>query len=128
MKIPITKFLADHDTVNLTKDLSISLSKDSSPFNQPDGYSFSVVSMNTDAPHNGEMHPDGDEIVFVTSGKISVSLEFDETKLIEVNTGEGIVIPKVIWHKIHVITPAQLVNIVPGPSFEFRPINYATTG
>jgi quercetin dioxygenase-like cupin family protein len=122
MKTPIIKFLSDRDTLNLTKNLSINLSKNQSPFCPPDGFSFSILSMDRDAPHDGEMHPDGDEIIYVISGKIEVTLELDKEELFEVVVGTGIVIPKGIWHKIHVIEAAQLVTVVPGPSFEFRTI------
>ena len=120
MKKQATKFLADQDTLNLTDNLSINLINNPSPFSLPSHFSFNMVNMTKDAPHNGEMHPDGDEVVFVISGEIEVTLEFDEKEIIKVNTGEGLIIPKGIWHKIHIINPAQLVNIVPGPNFEFR--------
>ena len=120
MKQQITKILADRDALNLTSDLSINLIQEPSPLSPPNGYSFSIVSMERDAPHSGEMHPDGDEIVYVISGKVTVALELDVEEVEEVNAGNGIVIPKGVWHKIHVIEPAQLVTVSPGPNFEFR--------
>jgi quercetin dioxygenase-like cupin family protein len=120
MKKPNIKFLSERDTLHLAKNLSINLSNDQSPFCPPDGFSFSIVSMEKDAPHDGEMHPDGDEIVYVISGRIEVTI--DSEKLIEIVAGTGVVIPKGVWHKIHVIEPAQLVTVVPGPNFKFRSI------
>ena len=32
------------------------------------------------APHNGEMHPEGDEVLFLISGRLDVELEEDETQ------------------------------------------------
>jgi mannose-6-phosphate isomerase-like protein (cupin superfamily) len=121
MTTPI-RFEANRDSLTLGKDLSAQLCNNQSPFTPPEGYSFSVVSMERRAPHNGEMHPDGDEIIYVISGKISVKLEFEDTIVMEVDTDAGLVIPKGVWHKIEVIEPASLVILTPGPRFEFRPL------
>ena len=69
------------------------------------------------------MHPDGDEIVYVISGKIEVTLELESDQTVNLRSGEGIVIPKGIWHKVHVVEPVKLVTISPGPGFEFRELN-----
>lgn len=31
-----------------------------------------IVTMNQNAPHGGEVHPDGDELIYVISGKLPV--------------------------------------------------------
>jgi quercetin dioxygenase-like cupin family protein len=76
--------------------------------------------MVSDAPHNGEMHPNGDEIIHVLSGKFRVTLDSPEPRVIEVSAGEGIIIRRGAWHKIHILEPCTLVTLTPGPGFEYR--------
>ena len=33
-----------------------------------DGMTFGVASMSENSPHGGEMHPDGDEVLYLISG------------------------------------------------------------
>jgi mannose-6-phosphate isomerase-like protein (cupin superfamily) len=80
----------------------------------------SIVEMNRDAPHDGEMHPDGDEVIYVLEGRFSVRLGVDDPAYVEVTAGQGIVIPKGVWHKIHILAPCRLVTVTPGPAFEYR--------
>lgn len=119
MKNKITKFRSNN-SVNLTGDLTATLDENFDPFNLFPGFTFTPVSMSQDAPHAGEMHPDGDEIIFVFDGSIEVTLEFESELVIHITAGEGIVIPKGIWHKVHVLEPVNMATISPGPGFEFR--------
>jgi hypothetical protein len=34
--------------------------------------------MGTDPPHRGEMHPDGDELLYLVSGSVEIVLEDDD--------------------------------------------------
>ena len=36
------------------------------------GVTFGVATMSQNSPHNGEMHPDGDEILYLISGRVRV--------------------------------------------------------
>lgn len=116
MKNKIIKFDIN-SALNLHNDLAISLDENANPFS---GFTFSPVSMPKDAPHAGEMHPNGDEVVYVMSGLIEVTLEFEHNEIVRVEADEGIIIPKGIWHRIHVIEPAKLLTISSGPGFEYR--------
>ena len=87
---------------------------------RPAGMAVSFVEMTTDAPHNGEMHPDGDEVIFVLEGRFRVRLGGDDSEYIEVAAGQGVVIPRGVWHKIHVLAPCRLVTLTPGPRFEYQ--------
>jgi mannose-6-phosphate isomerase-like protein (cupin superfamily) len=119
MKDKIIKFQSN-TSINLTSELSAILAENPGPFNRFSGFTFTPVSMSQDAPHGGEMHPDGDEIIFVFSGSMEVTLEFEKVLVVHVAAGEGIVIPKGVWHKVHVIEPVNLATVSPGPGFEFR--------
>jgi mannose-6-phosphate isomerase-like protein (cupin superfamily) len=86
-----------------------------------DGYNVGAPIVTEDPPHDGEMHPDGDELLFVVSGRFHVSLELDtEPREIELVGGDALVVPRGVWHLVAVQEPGQLVHITPGPGGEHR--------
>ena len=88
-----------------------------------DGYTVGAPMITGDAPHDGEMHPDGDEILFLISGALSVRLELpDGDETIELVAGDAVVVPRGVWHKVTMREPGQLLHITPGPAGEARPI------
>ena len=52
-----------------------------------DGATFGVASMSENSPHGGEMHPDGDEVLYLISGRVRVVLLDSEEEDIEVTPG-----------------------------------------
>jgi len=88
-----------------------------------DGYSIGAPELTGDAPHDGEMHPDGDELLFMVSGAVTVKLELaDGDCTVELGAGEALVVPKGVWHKVTLREPGRLVHITPGPHGESRPL------
>lgn len=86
------------------------------------GLTFGVATMSENSPHRGEMHSDGDEILYLISGKVRVVfLDSDEAD-IDVKPGDGLVVPKGAWHRVDIIEPSQIVYLTPGPNNEFRPV------
>ena len=76
------------------------------------------------APHGGEMHPDGDELLYLLSGAISVVLELpDATQTLEVVPGQAVIVPRGVWHRVLIHEPSQLVHLTPGPGGEHRPLS-----
>ena len=68
---------------------------ESGPPPRIDGYMIGTPVMERPAPHNGEMHPDGDEVLFLISGRLDVVLEEDETqKVVEMTPGQTLIVPK----------------------------------
>jgi mannose-6-phosphate isomerase-like protein (cupin superfamily) len=90
-----------------------------------DGYTVGAPIVRQDPPHGGEMHPDGDELLYVVSGRFNVSLELDERRDVEVRQGEALVVPRGVWHLITLQEPGQLVHITPGPGGAHRPLPVA---
>lgn len=88
-----------------------------------DGLSIGVASMSRSAPHGGEMHPDGDEVLILVSGRARVTLETDPVEDVTMETGDGLIVPKGVWHKVEILEPCQVVYMTPGPGFEFRPLD-----
>ena len=81
------------------------------------------------APHAGEVHPDGDELLFMVSGAITVRLELPEgERTVEVAAGEALVVPKGIWHLVTLREPGRLVHITPGPNGDHRPLEELEEG
>ncbi len=88
-----------------------------------DGYTFGVVTMTENSPHDGEMHPDGDEVLYLIDGKVRVTLETDPVQELQMLPGDGIIVPKGVWHRVDILEPSQIVYLTPGPNSEYRPLN-----
>jgi quercetin dioxygenase-like cupin family protein len=87
-----------------------------------DGYTFGVTTMNENSPHDGEMHPDGDEVLYIIDGKVRVTVETDPVQELELLAGDGVIVPKGVWHKVDILEPTRIVYLTPGPGGEYRPL------
>jgi mannose-6-phosphate isomerase-like protein (cupin superfamily) len=87
-----------------------------------DGMTVGIATIVDDPPHRGEIHPDGDEILYVVSGRISVAGESDPTMTLELGAGEACIVRKGEWHLVHVLEKTQLIHITPGPNGDYRPL------
>jgi mannose-6-phosphate isomerase-like protein (cupin superfamily) len=88
-----------------------------------DGLTIGAPEVTGDPPHAGEVHPDGNELLFLVSGAVTVRLELpggDET--VELGPGDAIVIPQGVWHLVTLREPGRLIHITPGPGGEARPL------
>jgi mannose-6-phosphate isomerase-like protein (cupin superfamily) len=87
-----------------------------------DGLSIGAPHVAGEPPHGGEMHPDGDELIFLVSGAITVTLELDggDTR-VELGAGDALVVPQGVWHQITTREPAQMIHVTPGPHGDARP-------
>src|SRR5262249_22907916 len=66
-----------------------------------DGSTVGAPYLTGNPPHNGELHPDADELLFLVSGRVLVYLELpDGEQNVEVNAGQALVVPRGVWHKI----------------------------
>ena len=86
------------------------------------GMTAGLVEMERTPPHGGEMHPDGDEILIVISGRVSVTGDSAPDAPIELGPGDACVVPKGEWHKVEVLEPVRLLHMTPGPGGEHRPL------
>lgn len=60
-----------------------------------DGFTVGAPMLTGDAPHDGEMHPDGDEVLHLVSGRVRVELELpDGERTVELGPGDGLVVPR----------------------------------
>jgi quercetin dioxygenase-like cupin family protein len=89
-----------------------------------DGLTVGIVEMSRDAPHGGEMHPDGDELVCVLAGSVTVTID-SRPEPITLRAGEACLIPQGEWHRVHLLEPTRLLHITPGPRGAHRPVRAA---
>jgi mannose-6-phosphate isomerase-like protein (cupin superfamily) len=86
------------------------------------GVTFGVATMSENSPHGGEVHPDGDEVLYLISGRVKVVFIDSDEEDIEVEPGDGLIVPKGTWHRVDIIEPSQIVYLTPGPNNQFRPV------
>lgn len=90
------------------------------------GATFGVAMMSRNSPHGGEMHPDGDEVLYLISGRLKVVFLDSPEDDVDVLPGDGLVVPKGMWHRVDIIEPSQIVYLTPGPNNEYRPVENGT--
>jgi mannose-6-phosphate isomerase-like protein (cupin superfamily) len=93
------------------------------PPQRVDGYTISAPTLTRNAPHRGEMHPDGDEVLYVISGRVQVKLEESGgDRTVSVESGQSLIVPRGVWHLVVLEEPTHLLHITPGPGGEHRPL------
>ena len=123
MTVPM-KFNPLDSAIGLDRELAaFKVTEREDPPRPVDGVTFGVASMSENSPHGGEKHLDGDEVLYLISGRANVvfleSLQAD----IEMRPGDGLVVPKGAWHRVDILEPCQIVYLTPGPNNEFRPLS-----
>jgi mannose-6-phosphate isomerase-like protein (cupin superfamily) len=64
-----------------------------------------------------ERHPDGDELVYVLSGKVGFVLDNDEQRhTVTLRAGETAIVPAGTWHRALIHAPAQILFVTPTPA------------
>jgi len=117
------RFDPKNQTVGIKRDLSAAtMPARPDPAIPVDGYTFGVVTMTENSPHDGEMHPDGDEVLYLIDGKVRVTIKADPVQVLEMLPGDGMIVPKGIWHRVDILEPSQIVYLTPGPGGEYRPL------
>ena len=112
------------DTIGLSRSLQAEkVTARPDPPVPVDGVTFGVASMSQNSPHGGEMHPDGDEILYLISGKARVVLLDSDVDDIELLPGNGMIVPRGVWHRVDILEPCQIVYVTPGPNNQFRPVD-----
>ena len=86
-----------------------------------DGLTIGAPHLTGDAPHDGEVHPDGDEVLYLMSGAVSVRLELPGgDQHVDLAAGDALVVPRGVWHRVTMVEPGQLLHVTPGPNGEAR--------
>ena len=117
----VTSVNVSESLFHIHRDLSVSVARQEfGPPKRIDGISVGIVTLDKSPPHGGEVHPDGDEILYLISGKLRVV--GDTSPPLELDAGQACVVAKGEWHKVEVLEPAQLVYVTPGPNGDHRPL------
>jgi len=70
-----------------------------------------------------EMHPEGDELLFVVSGAIEVVLqEGDSEGAIPLAAGQAAIVPRGVWHRLIMREPGKLLFINSRTGMESRDV------
>ncbi len=116
-------------SIAITRDLRMSrIPNQYGPGARVDGFLVGVADMTRDPPHNGERHPDGDELILILSGRVTVTVDSFPNDSLELGPGDACIIPKGEWHRVHLIEPTRLVHMTPGPGADHRPIKAVPKG
>ena len=108
---------------DIHRDLSVSVRAHKyGPPERIDGMTVGIINVTGDAPHRGEVHPNGDEILYVVSGKFRVTGESSTDSPIELSAGDACIVRKGEWHNVTLIEAGRLIHITPGPDGGFRPL------
>ncbi len=76
------------NVLDVHRDLSVSARvRKPGPPERIDGMTVGIQTVTQDAPHGGEMHPDGDEILHVISGRFRVTGDSEPKASIELGAG-----------------------------------------
>jgi mannose-6-phosphate isomerase-like protein (cupin superfamily) len=68
-----------------------------------------------------EMHPSGDEILYLLSGKMDVILEINNAQeIVTLNGGKAVIVPAGTWHTVKILSPGDLLSITRGAGTQLR--------
>ena len=70
------------------------------------------------------MHPAGDEIVCLLSGRATLALDRDGREEIVhlARPGAFAIVPKGTWHTARIAVPTQMLFVTPGAGTQNRPV------
>ena len=75
-----------------------------------------------DWPH-WEMHPQGEELIYVMSGAIELVVEDDEGEhVVPLNPGQLYLMRRGVWHRARVKVPSQTLFVTFGEGTQHRPV------
>lgn len=78
---------------------------------------------------NWEMHPNGDEFVYLLGGDIEFILELPSGLSTTRITGRGaVVVPRGIWHTAKVLMPSRMLFVTRGGGTQHRPAGLPEIG
>jgi mannose-6-phosphate isomerase-like protein (cupin superfamily) len=116
---------------NIARDWSMTIaSAPPGPPRRIDGYTVGAIPLiDGPGPHGGEVHPDGDELLYVVSGTMELILDDGDERTVGAETrillraGDAYVVPRDVWHRLESVEPSFLVHVTPGPNGGHRARN-----
>jgi mannose-6-phosphate isomerase-like protein (cupin superfamily) len=87
-----------------------------------EGRLVTAFAMSGDWPH-WEMHPAGDEIVYLLSGSADLILDDGKKqRTVELRGRSGCIVPRGVWHRAIVYEPGEALFITRGAGTQHRPV------
>ncbi len=72
---------------------------------------------------NWEMHPHGDEFVYLLSGAVMMRLALPEgEKQLLLQASRAIIVPRGVWHTACVSVPSKMLFVTKGRDTQHRPV------
>ncbi|WP_257385207.1 cupin domain-containing protein [Tahibacter caeni] len=73
---------------------------------------------------NWEMHPDGDEFVYLLDGDVEFLLELPSGVASTRLSGRAaLIVPRGTWHTAKVFAPSRMLFVTPGAGTQHRPVS-----
>jgi mannose-6-phosphate isomerase-like protein (cupin superfamily) len=70
-----------------------------------------------------EMHPAGDEVLYLLSGKMDVILQNNNSQeIVSLSGGKAVIVPAGSWHTVKIYSPGDLLSITRGAGTQVRPL------
>jgi mannose-6-phosphate isomerase-like protein (cupin superfamily) len=92
------------------------------PLGLYEGHIAGTVPITQDIPL-WEVHPSGDEFLYLLSGRMACILEeLHGEKIVELRAGEACIVPQGVWHRLLVREPGDLLFLTPAEGTMHRPI------
>ena len=86
------------------------------------GWLVSEYQFSADWP-TWEMHPNGDEFVYLLSGSVELLLEHDDgVRVVAITERGAVIVPRGIWHTARVHAPSRMLHVTRGAGTETRPV------
>lgn len=92
-----------------------------------EGMTFGVAVMSEDAPHGGERHLGGDEVLYLVDGRAKLIFTDDPEPDVDLGPGDVVIVPRGLWHRVEILEPCHFVYLTPGPNNEVRPRSSSTS-
>lgn len=92
-----------------------------------EGMTFGVAVMAENAPHGGERHLGGDEVLYLIEGKARLVFTDDPESDVDLRSGDVVVVPRGFWHRVEILEPCHFVYLTPGHDNEVRPLSPSTS-
>jgi len=117
------KFDFAHHSVSLGGDgVATLVGAPYGPHPRADGYVLGLADLATPPPHGGERHVDSDEVLYLLDGRVEVVLEAEPARRVALEAGDGLIVPRGVWHRVEIVERAKLLYISRGRS-EARPVS-----
>jgi mannose-6-phosphate isomerase-like protein (cupin superfamily) len=74
-------------------------------------------------PDEWEMHPAGDELLYLLSGALDVILQEPRAeRRVVLRAGEGFIVPRGLWHRLVMHRPSDLLFCTPPHGTQHKPV------